>query len=368
MSTVAEAPPPGYVPYAGLPGQAAATPQMYPYGHPYYGAPVPPPPPTVTSGGIPWLWIGVGVLAATAFGQVTKWIKSKQSSFQQMMMQQVMNQMMSAGAKGGMPGGMPGGGMPPGFQNAMGAMGARGPAPGMGGFGGPAAAGAAARSAPVDVTATPVKPSSEAKPAAAASAAATPAAEEPKAAEARPHFQDVDVTAEAAPAAGAGGAAPGGVSFEMMEQMLDNPEMLKMLYPTLPEAFRSPEKVKWLLSQPGAKQQMEAMLAGGAAGMPPVTAEAIRNFDVNSPEVKAQFEQMGMTPEEMMTKVMSNPRLMELMMKPKVMAAIMDLQNNPANIQKYLNEPEVMNAFTELTALLGPPGATMPGMPGNFGS
>jgi hypothetical protein len=64
----------------------------------------------------------------------------------------------------------------------------------------------------------------------------------------------VDVTAEAAPAASAGGAAPGGVSFEMMEQMLDNPDMLKMLYPTLPEAFRSPEKVKWLLSQPGAKQ------------------------------------------------------------------------------------------------------------------
>jgi hypothetical protein len=358
-----DTPPPGFIPYAGMPGQA--TPQMYPYGHPYYGAPVAPTA-AAPAGGIPWLWVGVGVLVAFAFGQVTKWIKSKQAGLQQMMMQQVMKQMMSsAGGKNGMPGGMPGG-MPPGaFPGAMGGMPPRAP-PGMGGFGGAAAgASAAARSAPVDVTATPVKPAA----AAAAAAPAAPAAAEEAPKEARPHFQDVDVTAEAAaPAGGAGGPAPGGVSFEMMEQMLDNPEMLKMLYPTLPEAFRSPEKVKWLLSQPGAKQQMEAMLAGGAAGMPPVTADAIRNFDVNSPEVKAQFEQMGMTPEEMMTKVMSNPRLMELMMKPKVMAAIMDLQTNPANIQKYLNEPEVMGAFTELTELLGPPGASMPGMPPNFGA
>ncbi|KAJ0229858.1 hypothetical protein HA466_0312840 [Hirschfeldia incana] len=35
--------------------------------------------------------------------------------------------------------------------------------------------------------------------------------------------------------------------------------------------------------------------------------ETLKNFDLNSPEVKQQFDQIGLTPEEVISKIMENP-------------------------------------------------------------
>lgn len=51
-------------------------------------------------------------------------------------------------------------------------------------------------------------------------------------------------------------AAAGGVMNEMMEQMLRNPEMQKMLYPYLPEPMRNPQSIEWMLNNPEVKKQM----------------------------------------------------------------------------------------------------------------
>ena len=45
----------------------------------------------------------------------------------------------------------------------------------------------------------------------------------------------------------------------MMEQMLRNPEMQKMLYPYLPENMRNPSSIEFMLSNPEVKKQMETM-------------------------------------------------------------------------------------------------------------
>lgn len=47
----------------------------------------------------------------------------------------------------------------------------------------------------------------------------------------------------------------------MMESMLRNPEMQKMLYPYLPEPMRNPQSIEWMLSNPEVKKQMEQMFA-----------------------------------------------------------------------------------------------------------
>ena len=45
----------------------------------------------------------------------------------------------------------------------------------------------------------------------------------------------------------------------MMETMLRNPEMQKMLYPYLPEPMRNPSSIEWMLSNPEVKKQMATM-------------------------------------------------------------------------------------------------------------
>jgi hypothetical protein len=46
---------------------------------------------------------------------------------------------------------------------------------------------------------------------------------------------------------------------EMMESMLRNPEMQKMLYPYLPEPMRNPQSIEWMLNNPEVKKQMTQM-------------------------------------------------------------------------------------------------------------
>ena len=95
-------------------------------------------------------------------------------------------------------------------------------------------------------------------------------------------------------------------------------------------------------------------------------AEMLKGFDINSPEVQQQFSAMGMKPEDMISKMMSNPELTMAFQNPKVQAAIMDCSSNPMNITKYQDDPEVMTVFQKISELFpNPPGGGMPmgGMP-----
>lgn len=65
------------------------------------------------------------------------------------------------------------------------------------------------------------------------------------------------------------------------------------------------------------------------------------SYDVNSAEAKAQFDQMGMTPDQVVKIMMDNPDMAVAFSKPKVQAAILDCSSNPANIIKYYSDPEV---------------------------
>lgn len=88
-------------------------------------------------------------------------------------------------------------------------------------------------------------------------------------------FTDVNAeeaaTGGATGAAGTTGAAGGAASSStgpsgtemtaMMEQMLKDPNMQKMLYPYLPEPMRNPQSIEWMMSNPEVKKQMEAVFA-----------------------------------------------------------------------------------------------------------
>ena len=77
-------------------------------------------------------------------------------------------------------------------------------------------------------------------------------------------------------------------------------------------------------------------------------------FDLSSPEVQAQFEALGMKPEELMQKMWSDPELMQGLMNPKVQAAIADIQRNPANMLKHMSDPEVSRIMLKMQQMFAP--------------
>ncbi|XP_011074953.1 protein TIC 40, chloroplastic [Sesamum indicum] len=148
------------------------------------------------------------------------------------------------------------------------------------------------------------------------------------------------------------------LSVEALEKMMEDPTVQKMVYPYLPEEMRNPTTFKWMLQNPQYRQQLQDMLnnMGGSPEWDNRMMESLKNFDLSSPEIKQQFDQIGLSPEEVISKIMANPDVAMAFQNPRVQAAIMDCSQNPLSIAKYQNDKEVMDVFNKISELF--PGVT----------
>ncbi|XP_014518692.1 protein TIC 40, chloroplastic [Vigna radiata var. radiata] len=150
------------------------------------------------------------------------------------------------------------------------------------------------------------------------------------------------------------------LSVEALEKMMEDPRVQKMVYPYLPEEMRNPDTFKWMLQHPQYRQQLEEMLnnMGGGTEWDSQMMDTLKNFDLNSPQVKQQFDQIGLSPEEVVSKIMANPEVAMAFQNPRVQAAIMDCSQNPLNITKYQNDKEIMDVFNKISEIF--PGVGSP--------
>lgn len=387
-------------PYAAAPQYSAPPPQA----QPMQAAPA-------QSGGLPWyVWVGVGILVTNVAAKAMSMANPQklQQMAAEQMMKQMMNQAMKAQGGGAAPGGSPFGFPPPGGYPGAGPFG--GATPGANPFA-PGANPFANMTPPVDVTAQPAPSSSPAAAAAPSSSSAAQAAAPvdvssspsppSSTAQQSSFFRDVDADDGKGPTVevlGSNGAAastpssswtpPAANFFEQqagagaaedaqaeepqseerakqylssMEVMLKNPEMQKMLYPYLPEPMRNPETFEWMLNDPTTRAQLEQTLAKANLNFDPNAMQSmLQNVpSPDSPEFKQQFEQLGMKPEEMMQKLLSDPELMSSFQNPKVQKAVMELSTNPMAIMNYQNDPEVMKVLMKLQEMMAPAIAKM---------
>ncbi|CAN4119660.1 unnamed protein product [Withania somnifera] len=143
------------------------------------------------------------------------------------------------------------------------------------------------------------------------------------------------------------------LSVDALEKMMEDPTVQKMVYPYLPEEMRNPTTFKWMLQNPQYRQQLQDMMnnMGGSPEWDNSMMESFKNFDLSSPEIKQQFDQIGLTPEEVISKIMANPDVAMAFQNPRVQAAIMDCSQNPLSIAKYQNDKEVMDVFNKISEL-----------------
>ncbi|KAL9427810.1 hypothetical protein AB3S75_029904 [Citrus x aurantiifolia] len=148
------------------------------------------------------------------------------------------------------------------------------------------------------------------------------------------------------------------LTVDTLEKLMEDPQVQKMVYPSLPEEMRNPASFKLMLQNPEYRKQLQEMLDGmcESGEFDSRVLDSLKNFDLNSAEVKQQFEQIGLTPEEVITKMMANPEIALGFQSPRVQAAIMECSQNPMNIIKYQNDKEVMSVITKIAELF--PGVT----------
>ena len=171
---------------------------------------------------------------------------------------------------------------------------------------------------------------------------------------------DAVVNAAQGAAGGAGGGSGSGM-MGMLETMMEDPKMQEMFYPYLPEPFRNPETFKWMMNTPEIRAQIEQQLNAAMSGEMPEMNDMMKNMpNMGGTDYQQQFDQMGVTPEEVMKKIMEKPDLAAKFQNPKVQQAMMDITQNPQNVTKYYSDPDVMSLMTEMSQLFpnmagGPP-------------
>merc|ERR1711907_628853 len=114
---------------------------------------------------------------------------------------------------------------------------------------------------------------------------------------------------------------------DMVEQMMKDPKMQEMMYPYLP------------------------------GGMPGINPEMANMMNMKDEDFKKQFENVGMSPEEVLKKIMEEPELAAAFQNPRVQQAMMDCSANPMNISKYTGDKEVMDAMIKMSQLFPGMGA-----------
>ncbi|GMH43206.1 hypothetical protein BSKO_11128 [Bryopsis sp. KO-2023] len=371
--------------------------ESVPAGPPEY--PIAPPPVVKADAGLPpWVWVMVGILLANVFNKVLDFVRRPKQVMSEMMMKQMANAMNSQ--MGGAPGA---GGAPP---NPFGF-----PPPPAAGAQPPAfdtwASPAAAPPPPPPPTPPPAQP---AAPKAASTAPASKSTSTPSggasngsgsgfgggfdpagisgaasangAATAEPQtsssfFEDVESGNSAqggSGAASAGAATPDDSMVDSFFEAMKDPTMRESLYQYLPEGMRNPETMEMVMNNPMVRDQFKKMMAekGGLEGMQAAAAGAA-GFPQADGEINKQLESMNIDPQVLVQKLMAEPDLWSLLQKPTVMNAVMDMQQNPNNVTKYMSDPEVMKVLMKMNELTfaaqaeaggAPPGMPPAGMPG----
>ncbi|KAK9806401.1 hypothetical protein WJX73_002468 [Symbiochloris irregularis] len=330
----------------------------YPYGYP-------PPQQAKAGGGIsPFVWVAIGLGLAFAFNKVKGMFGGGPGGLQEKMMGSMMDQAMQQMMKGGgmPPGGFPGAGagsQSPSFPSGF---------PGSGFPPSPSPSSAAASQPAYDTTASAVV---EDRGSASEASTSAPSSSRARRRETRPRkstFSDVGGQAgDAGPAAAAGptaGPSAGspfasaagpqngggeGFSLEVMEGLLRDPKMQEAMYQYLPESMRNKETFDWMMSNPEYRKQLQEMMSKQGANLDPSMYESIK--DIDTAEMNRQLSAVGLTPSDIITKLMADPPLAAAFQKPNVQKAIMEARNNPLAAMRYQDDPDVMMVFEKMSQM-----------------
>ena len=164
-------------------------------------------------------------------------------------------------------------------------------------------------------------------------------------------------TASSAGAAGGASSPSGSGKFSsgLVDQFFKDPSVQEMLYQHLPEPMRNPATFEWVLNNPENRAQLEAMIEAQGADLDPRMKEMLGSID--NAEVGKRLESMGVSPADMLQKIMGEPELAAAIQKPQVMQAIMEMQTNPMAFLNYQGDPDVMLVMNKLTAMFNPAAA-----------
>lgn len=104
------------------------------------------------------------------------------------------------------------------------------------------------------------------------------------------------------------------------------------------------------------QQEQEQQASSGTSGsISSISSDAAAGSAMPFPSASAVQAQLGMSPQDLMQRLMQRPELLQKFQDPKVQQALQEVSQQPWKIVKYLFNSDVMSAIKELKEMVQPP-------------
>ncbi|KAL3146922.1 hypothetical protein ABBQ38_014893 [Trebouxia sp. C0009 RCD-2024] len=143
-------------------------------------------------------------------------------------------------------------------------------------------------------------------------------------------------------------ATRAGLPAGMLEKMLQDPNLQKALYPSLPASMRNPEALRQLMDTPEFRSQIEQFIQGQ---MDENLQTVAKDSGISLDNLEEKLQDMDMNASDVYQIIMDEPELAKALEKPEVQAAFADCSKNPRNILKYQNDPDIVMVITRMQEL-----------------
>ncbi|GLC39353.1 hypothetical protein PLESTB_000894100 [Pleodorina starrii] len=137
----------------------------------------------------------------------------------------------------------------------------------------------------------------------------------------------------------------------MVEMMGQSSQLQQIMMNVLPGPMRNPEVFKQLFGDPAMRRRIAEIIAARGLSIPDHLLERMNPTTMD--ETFARASRLGLDPGTMFTKLMSHPGLLAKLQQPRVMAAFLDISEDPSRQAKYEGDKELLEVVHKVREIMG---------------
>ncbi|GLI66669.1 hypothetical protein VaNZ11_010599 [Volvox africanus] len=137
----------------------------------------------------------------------------------------------------------------------------------------------------------------------------------------------------------------------MVELMGQSTQLQQIMMNVLPGPLRNPDVFKQLFGDPAMRRRIAEIIAARGHSIPDHLLERMSPAAMD--DTFARASRLGLDPSQLFSKLMAHPGLLAKLQQPRVMAAFLDISEDPSRQAKYEGDKELLEVVQKVREIMG---------------
>ncbi|GIL84785.1 hypothetical protein Vretimale_14429 [Volvox reticuliferus] len=137
----------------------------------------------------------------------------------------------------------------------------------------------------------------------------------------------------------------------MVELMGQSTQLQQIMMNVLPGPLRNPDVFKQLFGDPAMRRRIAEIIAARGLSIPDHLLERMSPAAMD--DTFARASRLGLDPGQLFSRLMAHPGLLAKLQQPRVMAAFLDISEDPSRQAKYEGDKELLEVVQKVREIMG---------------